>query len=450
MRRQYRRKEPSVAGLCSAKADPCVPRDTTSTRGCRNKGSTCSIYGGEKVYLGVRVRMPVKDLLKNIRVSRGQDTADFQERDPKTGSAGNLKRARTRSRSQAIRVKRPVKSLEELSIIIEVLEEDLKTSTTSHSPTYSLPPSNSPGDSEPSPADAGYGDEYDEIIPSPESYTTYSPRTAEYYSSWSPTDCMFSSLQLVGVSNLQRKDNREEEWIKHQNNHWDPNSATFFWTQLQKEERQLRATSDKELLGTDEHGKIALHKVVCLGKRALAYVIAKRMAALNSLDLKDSDGMTALLYAAKHNQHLMVADLISLGANVNEKNNLGKSCLHLSAENGYIRVLEVLRQAMVGGVHIDVEATDNSGMSVLQCASLALKTSMSEDKSSMSPDRSRLQTLRQEHMMETLECLLQIDSYRPTTVCPSVTGEPEYAAQSWLNSQRVCPAGLFGTPTVMF
>lgn len=35
----------------------------------------------------------------------------------------------------------------------------------------------------------------------------------------------------------------------------------------------------------------ALHKVACVGKRALGYAIAKRMAALNSLDLKDSDGM---------------------------------------------------------------------------------------------------------------------------------------------------------------
>ncbi len=50
---------------------------------------------------------------------------------------------------------------------------------------------------------------------------------------------------------------------------------------------------------------------------------------------------TALLHAAKHNHHLMVADLIRLGANINETNNSGKSCLHLSAEKGYIRVLEV-------------------------------------------------------------------------------------------------------------
>lgn len=88
------------------------------------------------------------------------------------------------------------------------------------------------------------------------------------------------------------------------------------------------------------------------------------MVVLDSLDLRDSSGMvtpeirlayasvfgksdpplcpqTALLHAAAHNHHLMVADLIHLGADVNAKNNSGKSCLHLSAEKGYIRVLEV-------------------------------------------------------------------------------------------------------------
>jgi len=37
----------------------------------------------------------------------------------------------------------------------------------------------------------------------------------------------------------------------------------------------------------------------------------------------------------------MVSDLISLGANVNEQDNSGKTPLHLCAENGYLRVLEV-------------------------------------------------------------------------------------------------------------
>ena len=51
---------------------------------------------------------------------------------------------------------------------------------------------------------------------------------------------------------------------------------------------------------------------------------------------------TSLHLAARHNQHLMVADLIGLGANANEKDASGKTCLHICAERGYIRVLEVV------------------------------------------------------------------------------------------------------------
>ena len=50
---------------------------------------------------------------------------------------------------------------------------------------------------------------------------------------------------------------------------------------------------------------------------------------------------TALHLAARNNQHLMVADLIGLGANANEKDASGRTCLHICAERGYIRVLEV-------------------------------------------------------------------------------------------------------------
>lgn len=50
---------------------------------------------------------------------------------------------------------------------------------------------------------------------------------------------------------------------------------------------------------------------------------------------------TALHLAAEKNQHLMVSDLISLGASVNEQDSSGKTPLHLCAENGYLRVLQV-------------------------------------------------------------------------------------------------------------
>ncbi|XP_041796734.1 uncharacterized protein zgc:113279 [Chelmon rostratus] len=400
---------PGEAAAASAGPRAPVPGVTVQDAGARREGARCSMYDGEKVYLGVRVKMPVRDLLRNIRLAQGWEPRDFQEIYGETVT-GDKKRVKTRTGRQTAKRKRPTKSLEELAIIVEVLEEDLKTGNNYRSPSQSS--SDLPVSPEQSPTGAGYNsDESDEMIPSPQSYITYSPGASEYHQALSPPGFMHNSLQLT---NIERDGGGGEERFDPQNHDWNLHRSVYFWTQLQKEESQLRDVSDAVLLASDGHGKTALHKVACVGKRALGYAIAKRMAALNSLDLKDSDGMTALLYAAKHNHHLMVVDLIHLGAKVNETNNSGKSCLHLSAEKGYIRVLEVLKHTMMDGVYVDVEATDNSGMSVLQCASVALKATVRELESSKSLDHTRLHTLRQEQMMETLECLLQMGSYLHT------------------------------------
>lgn len=58
----------------------------------------------------------------------------------------------------------------------------------------------------------------------------------------------------------------------------------------------------------------------------------------------------------------------------------------------------------------------STGMSVLQCASVALKATVCELESSKSLHHTRIHTLRQEQMMETLECLLQMGSYIHTMV----------------------------------
>nr|XP_046244858.1 uncharacterized protein zgc:113279 [Scatophagus argus] len=427
MRGRYKRKDPaderadSGSGLApvpgeaaAGLAEPHAPVSGFNAKDvdASKKGTRCSIYDGEKVYLGVRVKMPVKDLLRNIRLAKGWDPQDSQELHGKNVK-GDKKRVKTRAGRRTTKRKRPSKSLEELAIIVEVLEEDLRTGNNYPSLSPSLCSSHLSMSPEWSPN--GYNsDESDEMIPSPQSYMTYSPGTAEYHQAPSPPGFMHNSIQLSSEGNNGRDSGREEEWFDHQNHDWNLNSAAFFWTQLQKEESQLRHISDAVLLTTDGQGRTALHKVACIGKRALGYGIAKRMAALNSLDLRDSDGMTALLHAAKHNHHLMVADLIRLGADVNATDNSGKSCLHLSAEKGYVRVLEVLKHALMDGVYVDVEATDNSGMSVLQCASLALKVTVRELESSKSPNQTRLHTLRQEQMMETLECLLQMGSYLHT------------------------------------
>ncbi|XP_047451198.1 NF-kappa-B inhibitor zeta [Mugil cephalus] len=405
---------PGRTAAGSAEPDTPVPGDTVhDLGGSKGEGVKCSIYGGEKVYLGVRVKMPVKDLLKNVRLAQGWEPQELKEKCRKVVK-GEMKRVKTRSRRQTIKVQHPTKSLEELAIIVEVLEEDLRTGSTYHSPPQSASFFDPPMSPELSPYGAGCNsDKYDEMIPTPQFYMAYSP---EYQQTPSPPDLMYTGLEPSSAGSMTASDEVWEEC----NHKWNISSSAFFWTQLQKEESQLRDISDAVLLSADEQGRTALHKVAAVGKRALGYAIAKRMAALNILDSRDSDGMTALLYAAKHNHHLMVADLINLGADVNVKNNCGKSCLHLSAENGYVRVLEVLKQAMMDDLYVDVEATDNFGMSVLQCASLALKTTVCELENSKSHTHTRLHMLRQEQMMETLECLLQMGSHLHTMGSRSV------------------------------
>ncbi|MEQ2200808.1 hypothetical protein XENOCAPTIV_003421, partial [Xenoophorus captivus] len=82
MRRLYKKKESAGAGLCPPLEEPSaepgtVPGGTACKRAGRNNGATSSIYGVEKVYLGVRVRMPVRDLLKKIRVPQDMEPDDF-------------------------------------------------------------------------------------------------------------------------------------------------------------------------------------------------------------------------------------------------------------------------------------------------------------------------------------------------------------------------------------
>ncbi|XP_068441522.1 death-associated protein kinase 1 isoform X2 [Clinocottus analis] len=365
---------PGDSGAGLAGEDAPVPGLTAPDVGA---GPT-EARGRQRVYLGVRVKRPVRDLLKKIRIDQDQQPLDLQK------IYGNQVKDRQRVKMRAVRRsytrRRSSKSLEELAIIVEVLEEDLRTGLTCSSPAPALP---SPKPESPhwSSASSGYNsDESDDM--SPGCGAPCWPRLA------APCGAAAEQADI-----------------------WNRNNSAFFWAQLQREEEQLEGLTDAALLAADEHGKTALHQVACVGKRALGYAIAKRMAAVSGLDLKDADGMTPLLLAAKHNHHLMVADLILLGANVNEADGSGKTCLHLSAERGFTRVLEVLKNAMLDGVYVDVEATDDSGMSVLQCASVALKAAVRKLECSRFPNPSRLQALRQEQMLETLECLLQMGGY---------------------------------------
>ncbi|XP_028826659.1 NF-kappa-B inhibitor zeta isoform X2 [Denticeps clupeoides] len=179
--------------------------------------------------------------------------------------------------------------------------------------------------------------------------------------------------------------------------------------QVEWENSFLKSITNQDLLVPDKNGKMMLHQFVEQGRRAPVYVIAKRMAGMEKLDVRDEEGKTALHLAAERNQHLMVSDLLCLGANVNKRDMYGKTCFHLSAENGYVRVLEVLDKFMKGGLHVDMEIKDCNGLTALQSASVALGSTGRAVEQTKDPSQTQLQTLRHHQMIETLECLLKME-----------------------------------------
>ncbi|XP_072547899.1 uncharacterized protein [Salminus brasiliensis] len=409
---------------------------------------------GDQRYLGVRVRMPVKDMLRNFRIAKGMDPKDLQEESK--GSKGSKKRVNTSADRRNRLKKWQTKSLEELAIIVEVLEEDLKTSASPRLPKDHPSPSRGPEQGDRS---------WCEHI-AQQSFTAQSPpirsfcdtnkflmQSIEVYNSF---PCSVYGQTIAPLSDGQRGyDHFESAYYRHKSqpeticspgereyqvpspqeaNYFNPktnlwcgstentgspghpfsaqeqwNSMVFFWAQMEREERLLKDVSDQELLALDKCGRTLLHRAVNEGKRALVYVIAKRMADMKKLDTKDTEGKSPLHLAAQRNQHLIVADLISLGANINARDQYGKTCLHLSAEYGYVRVLEVLKSCMKNGTYIDLEARDVNGLSALQHASVTLKSTVRELERSVTVDQTRLHSLRKEQMMETLECLLQME-----------------------------------------
>lgn len=411
----------------------------------------------EKKYLGVKVRMPVRDMLRNIRIAKGIDPNDLQGK--YKSSKGDKKRVNTSANRRRILKKHETKDLEDLAIIVEVLEEDLKTcqsykppnqsNSASYStkfcfkdasqqgfmspcyqenekplsPSYSVPSGTSPVhsvcSSYPSPTYSHGGDAF---LGNQEEYSSYESDKYMY------DDLYGTSYSLANSKEYQEPSSQEsfnsspnpETWeVSSQKRNYalwphsqqEMSDMTFYCTQMEREEHVLQQISDQELLAVGEDGRTLLHRVVMEGKRSLVYVIARRMASLKKLDIKDSEGKTPLHLAAQKNQHFMVADLVSLGANINAKDRYGKTCLHLSAENGYIRVMEILRGLMKNGMYLNLEERDANGLSALQCAAVALKHTVQQLELCESAGQVKLHSLRKEQMMETLECLLQMESY---------------------------------------
>ncbi|XP_076580146.1 NF-kappa-B inhibitor zeta-like [Chaetodon auriga] len=148
--------------------------------------------------------------------------------------------------------------------------------------------------------------------------------------------------------------------------------VTLFHWQIQQEARRLRGISPELLNMQDEDGDTFLHIAVAQGRRALANVLATKMAPGGSLDMKEHNGQTALQIAVATNQHLIVHDLLTHGAQINTRDLWGRSPLHVCAEKGHLLSLQSIWRTLMGsGQQIDVEMVNYDGLTPLHVAVLS-------------------------------------------------------------------------------
>ncbi|NWS62033.1 IKBZ inhibitor, partial [Chunga burmeisteri] len=426
----------------------------------------------QKRYMGVRVKMPVRELLRKIRLSKGLDPAHSKD----TSCLISLPHLPPSPFLLLFQSKQSVgqtlKGLEDLDILVEVLQEDLNKSQLKNESLHSVPDGFWQGFStglEASQCETGGNkqaagglQERHHSLTKLSSYCCFkdfssvlrgevetsfhndqknvqdcnSPgmfsRKSEKESSWWIQDACTSTRKVFQKHSSQNRSPQFNpsggcsEVLLEANigspdteghlkstpisfTQQDLSAISFFQFQLHREESLLRNIPADKLLAPDENGNRLLHKAVAQGRRALTYALAQRFASLNKINEKDAKKRTALHLAAEKNQHLMVNDLISLGANVNEQDSFGKTPLHLCAENGYLRVLEVLKNCKNNGVCVEVNLTDHYGLTPLHCAALAHTVLVMESqKTDINTDMGRFLRLRKDQILEGINCLLQM------------------------------------------
>ncbi|XP_048202491.1 NF-kappa-B inhibitor zeta [Perognathus longimembris pacificus] len=186
---------------------------------------------------------------------------------------------------------------------------------------------------------------------------------------------------------------------------------SFFQWQVEQEENKLANISQDHFLSKDADGDTFLHIAVAQGRRALSYVLARKMNALRMLDIKEHNGQSALQVAVAANQHLIVQDLVNLGAQVNTTDCWGRTPLHVCAEKGHSQVLQAIQKGAVrSNQFVDLEATNYDGLTPLHCAVIAHNAVVHELQRNQQPRSPEVQELllKNKSLVDTIKCLIQM------------------------------------------
>uniref|UniRef100_G1PW31 NF-kappa-B inhibitor zeta n=1 Tax=Myotis lucifugus TaxID=59463 RepID=G1PW31_MYOLU len=186
---------------------------------------------------------------------------------------------------------------------------------------------------------------------------------------------------------------------------------SFFQWQVEQEESKLANISQDQFLSKDADGDTFLHIAVAQGRRALSYVLARKMNALHMLDIKEHNGQSAFQVAVAANQHLIVQDLVNLGAQVNTTDCWGRTPLHVCAEKGHSQVLQAIQKgAVMSNQFVDLEATNYDGLTPLHCAVVAHNAVVHELQRNEQPHSPEVQELllKNKSLVDTIKGLIQM------------------------------------------
>ncbi|XP_062954239.1 NF-kappa-B inhibitor zeta isoform X2 [Cynocephalus volans] len=186
---------------------------------------------------------------------------------------------------------------------------------------------------------------------------------------------------------------------------------SFFQWQVEQEESKLANISQDQFLSKDADGDTFLHIAVAQGRRALSYVLARKMNALHMLDIKEHNGQSAFQVAVAANQHLIVQDLVNLGAQVNTTDCWGRTPLHVCAEKGHSQVLQAIQKGAIrSNQFVDLEATNYDGLTPLHCAVMAHNAVVHELQRNQQPHSPEVQELllKNKSLVDTIKCLIQM------------------------------------------
>ncbi|XP_073805368.1 NF-kappa-B inhibitor zeta isoform X2 [Danio rerio] len=194
--------------------------------------------------------------------------------------------------------------------------------------------------------------------------------------------------------------------------------VSFFQWQIQQEDEKLSALSPAELMSRDEDGDTFLHIAVAQGRRALAFVLASRMAELGVLDLKEHNQQSALQVCVAADQHLIAQDLLSLGADPNTFDRWGRSPLHVCAEKGHSATLQAIQRCVQqSGRSLSLEMVNYEGLTPLHTAVLAHNAVLQELSGHVTQDVTLLQ--KRKKLAECIATLLQMGAALGTQDCKS-------------------------------